>query len=120
MSSIYIIPFKQTQIVPLTSLINFSTTLLLCRLLLYILKTGQSQGCAPSTEAVLRLKEKQVQECLDVRRRHDHEVAWRMIYACLWKFRSLPLIHDVESWFTAPSIDMTNGCNKLRTIIFKV
>ena len=80
------------------------------------MKTGQSQGCDPSTEAVLRLKEKQVQECLDVRRRHDHEVAWRMIYACLWKFRSLPLIHDVETWFTAPSIDMTNGCNKLRTL----
>merc|ERR1711865_1258816 len=33
-----------------------------------------------------------------------------------WKFRSLPLIHDVETWFTAPSIDMTNGCNKLRPL----
>ena len=77
---------------------------------------GQRNGCEPSMEAALRLKEKHVQECVDVRRRHDHEVSWRMIYGCLWKFRSLSLIHDVETWFTVPTIDMKNGCQKLRPL----
>lgn len=77
---------------------------------------GQANGCEPSKEDALRLNQKHVRECVDVRRRHDHEIAWRMIYSCLWKHRALPLIHSIETWFTVPSVDMSSGCNKLRPL----
>lgn len=77
---------------------------------------GQANGCEPSKEGVLRLNVKHIRECFDVRRRHDHEVAWRLIYSCLWKHRALPLIHSIEEWFTVPSVDMASGCKKLRPL----
>jgi hypothetical protein len=61
---------------------------------------GQASGCEPKKEAQLRLSKKHISECVDVRKRHDHEVAWRMIYGCLWKYRGVSLIHDIETWFT--------------------
>lgn len=75
-----------------------------------------AQGCDPSVEQGLRLRVKQVQECVDIRVRHDHEVSWRLIYACLWKYRDVKIAHQVEEWFTVPQIDMSNGCKKLHPL----
>lgn len=77
---------------------------------------GQVSGCEPEKEAHLRLSKKHISECVDVRKRHDHEVSWRMIYGCLWKYRGVKLIHDIETWFTVPTVDMKNGCNKIRPL----
>ena len=77
---------------------------------------GSTNGCEPNVEQQLRLRVKNVQECVDIRVRHDHEVSWRLIYSCLWKYRDVKIAHEVEGWFTVPQIDMSTGCKKLSPV----
>ena len=72
--------------------------------------------CSPGKEQGLMMEMKDLETEIDIRRHAEIDMTWRRLYACLWRYRNMPLIHNIEKWFTVPHVDINKGCPRLKTI----